>query len=274
MDSIFTCIDGKFVPFNQSSVHVSDLIVQRGYGIFDFFLVRDKIAPYLSFHLDRFINSAALMKLDLSYTKEELSALVRDLVAKNNIRNSSIKIMLTGGLSTDDFTLCPGKSSLIIINKPYEVKWPEAWKNGASLILAKYQREMPEAKTINYIRSVSLSQMLVETSAAEILYLDRNWVRECSRSNIFYVKDGCVYTPKSKMLEGVTRRRILGLKDYSIQAMDFKIDELLAADEVFITSTTKGVLPITRVDTKIIADGKTGAITNAIKKEIMAEQVQ
>lgn len=271
MDNIFTSIDGSFIPFNQSNVHVSDLIVQRGYGIFDFFLVRDKVAPFLSLHLDRFIKSASLMKLDLSYSKEELSALVRDLIAKNNIRNSSIKIMLTGGLSTDDFTLCPGKSTLLIINKPYEVKWPEAWKNGASLIVAKYQREMPKAKTINYIRSVSLSQKLVETGAAEILYTDRNWVRECSRSNVFYVKDRYVYTPKSKMLDGVTRRRILDLKGYPVMAKDFKMDELLSADEVFITSTTKGVLPITRVDSNLIADGKIGAITRAIQKVIMAD---
>jgi len=271
MENYFTIINGEYVPFQQSALPISDLAIQRGYGIFDFFLVRDRVAPYLSFHLDRFINSAALMKLDLSYSKEELTSLVNDLIAKNNIRNSSVKIMLTGGMSTDDFTLCPGKSSLVIINKPYEVKWPEAWKNGASLILAKYQREMPEAKTINYIRSVSLSQKLVETGAAEILYLDRNWVRECSRSNIFYVKEGCIYTPKSKMLEGVTRRRILALEGFRIHVKDFKLDELLAADEVFITSTTKGVLPITSVDSTLIADGRIGAITKAIKQAIMTE---
>jgi D-alanine transaminase/branched-chain amino acid aminotransferase len=271
MDSIFTCIDGKFIPFDQSTLHVSDLIVQRGYGIFDFFLVRDGVAPYLSFHLDRFIHSAELMKLDLAYTKEELSALVVKLVAKNNIGNSSIKIMLTGGLSTDDFTLCPGKASLIIINKPYEVKWPDAWKNGGTLISCKYQREMAGAKTINYIRSVGLSQKLLETGAAELLYTDRNWVRECSRSNVYFVKDQCVFTPKTNMLEGVTRRRILALEGFRIQVKDFKLDELLAADEVFITSTTKGVLPIIRVDAKIISDGNIGPVTKAIKKAIMGD---
>jgi len=271
MENYFTIINGAYVPFEQATLPVSDLAIQRGYGIFDFFLVRNKIAPYLSFHLDRFIRSAALMKLDLSYSKEELSALVKELIAKNDIRNSSIKIMLTGGVSTDDFTLCPGKSTLLIINKPYELKWPEAWKNGGTLITSKYQREMPGAKTINYLRSVSLSQKLAETGAAELLYTDRNWVRECSRSNVFFVKDQCVYTPKTKMLEGVTRRRILDLKEFTIQVRDFRLVELLAADEVFITSTTKGVLPITRVDAKMIADGKIGAITKAIQKAIMGE---
>jgi len=268
MDSNFTFINGEYIPFSQSSVHVSDLIIQRGYAVFDFFLVRDRVPRFLSFHLDRFIHSAALLDLSLSYTKEELSDIVSQLIGKNGIQNSSVKIILTGGSSTDDFTLSPDKSTLIMINKPFEVKWPEAWEKGASLITAKYQREVPEAKTINYIRSVSLSQKLAESGAAEVLYADRNWVRECSRSNVFYVKENCVYTPKSKILAGVTRKRILQLTGYQIRVKDFKIEDLLSADEVFITSTTKGVLPIVKIDSKIISNGKIGVVTNGIKKEI------
>lgn len=265
MENNFTVINGEFVPFNQSCLHVSDLIIQRGYGIFDFFLVKNNLPPFLSFHLDRFIKSATLMNLQLAYTKEELSEMVMHLIRKNNLGNSSIKIMLTGGVSPDDFTLIPGNSMLVIINKPFEVRWPEAWKNGGTLITSRYQRETPGAKTINYIRSVSLSAKLAEHQTAEVLYLDRNWVRECSRSNIFCVRDRVVYTPKSRMLEGVTRKRILELQCFDIREKDFKIQELLSADEVFITSTTKGVLPIIKIDSKQVGDGKPGAVTNAIR---------
>jgi branched-chain amino acid aminotransferase len=271
MNDIYTFMNGKMVPLNDTCLPVSDLIIQRGFGIFDFFLVKDKIPRFISWHLDRFIQSAALMGLDLSYSKEELTVIVENLILKNDIPNSSVKILLTGGISSDDFTLSPGKSSLVVINKPFEIKLPAAWINGGSLITCKYQREIPEAKTINYIRSVRLSQILAKDNISEVLYTDRNWVRECSRSNIFYVKDQVVYTPKSKMLQGVTRKRIFQLKGYTMQEMDFKIDDLLAADEVFIASTTKGVLPIVKIDSKIISNGRIGAITNAIKKEIMAE---
>lgn len=271
MDNIYTFINGKQVPLNQSYLHVSDLIIQRGYGVFDFFLVKDKIPRYISFHLDRFIQSASLMGLELSYTKEELSVIIENLIRKNDIRNSSVKIMLTGGISSDDFTLSPGNSSLLVINKPFELKTPDDWGRGGNLITYKYQREIPEAKTINYIRSVRLSQKLAEGNISEVLYTDRNWVSECSRSNIFYVKDQCVYTPKSKILQGVTRKRILQLKGYNIQEKDFKINDLLAADEVFIANTTKGVLPIIKIDSEIISNGRIGPITSAIKKEIMAE---
>jgi branched-chain amino acid aminotransferase len=271
MSSNYTFINGEFVPFNESTLHVSDLSIQRGYAVFDFLLVKGGVPKFLSFHLDRFINSAALLSLGLNYTKEELSDIVKDLVAKNNIPNSSVKIMLTGGLSVDDFTLSPVASTLIIINKPFEVKIPAIWKDGASLITSKYQREIPEAKTINYLRSVRLSQKLVETNAAEILYIDRNWVRECSRSNVYMVKDGCIFTPKSKVLAGVTRRRILSTAGFKVFEKDLKFTDLLAADEVFITSTTKGVLPIVRVDSLTISNGKIGEISKAIQKIIMSE---
>ena len=99
---------------------------------------------------------------------------------------------------------------------------------------------------------------------AEILYLDRNWVRECSRSNIFYVKDQIVYTPKSHILAGVTRKRILQLPGFIVQQRNFKKKELLDADEVFITSTTKGVLPIVKIDSTVIGDGRIGQITKSI----------
>jgi branched-chain amino acid aminotransferase len=271
MDNNFTFINGEFVPFDQSCIHVSDLIIQRGFGIFDFFLVRGNHPPFLTFHLDRFIHSAALMNLRLNYTKEELSDIVMNLIRKNNIGNSSVKILLTGGLSSDDFTLIPNSSSLVLINKPFEIKYPEAWRNGGTLMTCRYQREIPEAKTINYIRSVRLSGELAENQTAEVLYINRNWVRECSRSNIFYVKDKIVYTPGTKMLEGVTRKRILQLKGFEYRVQDFKLKDLLAADEVFITSTTKGVLPIVKIDSKIISDGRIGPITIAIKSLIMAE---
>ncbi|HWR99536.1 MAG TPA: aminotransferase class IV [Prolixibacteraceae bacterium] len=269
MDKMYTCINGEFVPFEHSYVHVSDLIIQRGFGIFDFFLVKEGVPAYISYHLDRFIKSAVLMNLELAWTKEELTGMVIRLTEKNAINNSSVKIMLTGGISNDDFTLLPGKSTLIIINKPFEIKLPEAWKNGGCLITANYQREIPEAKTINYIRSVKLSRKLMEESIAEVLYISRKWVRECSRSNIFCVKDGIVYTPKSNILEGVTRRRILESEGYNLQVKDFKISDLLAADEVFITSTTKGVLPVIKIDSHVIADGRIGAVTKAVLKLIM-----
>ena len=267
MNDHFTFINGNFVPFNQSTVHVSDLSIQRGYAVFDFFLVRNGVPPFLTFHMERLMNSVSLLKIELSYSKEELSAIILELIKRNNHGNSSIKIIVTGGLSEDDFTL--SSSSVIIINKPFEVPVTDATRNGGILITTNYQRDIPEAKTINYIRSVSLSRQLIEKNAVEVLFLDRNWVRECSRSNVYMVKDKVVYTPKSKILKGVTKRRILSLEGFEVREKDFKFSDLLSADEVFITSTTKGVMPIKQIDSVVIADGRVGNVTKAIQRQIM-----
>ena len=267
MDNQYTFINGNFVPFDQASLPVSDLSILRGYAVFDFFLVKNGVPPYLTFHMERLMNSVSMLKIEIPYSQEELSAIVLELIKKNNHGNSSVKIIVTGGLSEDDFTL--SSSSVIIINKPFEVPVIDATRNGGILITAKYQRVMPEAKTINYIQSVSLSRKLIESNAVEILFLDRNWVRECSRSNIFIVNDQVVYTPKSKILKGVTKRRILSLEGFDVKEKDFKFSDLLLADEVFITSTTKGVMPIIRIDSAVIADGRVGPITRAIQNIIM-----
>ena len=267
MNDHFTFINGNFVPFDQSSLPVSDLSILRGYAVFDFFLVRNGVPPYLTFHMERLMNSVSLLKIELPYSQEELSAIVLELIKRNNHGNSSVKIIVTGGLSEDDFTL--SSSSVIIINKPFEVPVTDATRNGGILITSKYQRDIPEAKTINYIRSVSLSKLLIEENAVEVLYLDRNWVRECSRSNVYMVKDSVVFTPKTKILRGVTKRRILSLKGFEVREKDFKFNDLLSADEVFITSTTKGVMPIKLIDSKVIADGLVGPVTRAIQSQIM-----
>ncbi|MEI7422316.1 MAG: aminotransferase class IV [Prolixibacteraceae bacterium] len=267
MNDHFTFINGNFVPFNQSAINVSDLSILRGYAVFDFFLVRNGVPPYLTFHMERLMNSVSLLKIELSYSKEELSEIILELIKRNNHGNSSVKIIVTGGLSEDDFTL--SSSSVIIINKPFEVPVTDATRNGGILITTNYQRDIPEAKTINYIRSVSLSRQLIEKNAVEVLFLDRNWVRECSRSNVYMVKDKVVYTPKSKILKGVTRRRILSLEGFEVKEKDFKFSDLISADEVFITSTTKGVMPIRQIDSAVIAGGQVGNVTKAIQRQIM-----
>lgn len=269
MNHQYAFINGNYVPFATASLPVSDLSIQRGYAVFDFFLVRNGIPPYLSYHLDRLMRSVAVMGLDLKYSREEISAIVLELVGKNGLKNSSVKIIVTGGVSADDFT--PSTASLLVINKPFEIPVTEASVNGGKLITAAYQRETPEAKTINYLRSVSLASRITEAGAVEVLYHSRNKVRECSRSNVYMVKNGVIYSPKSRVLAGVTRRRILELDSVSLKLQDFSMEELLSADEVFITSTTKGVMPIVRVDDHIIADGKPGPVTSMVRRLIMTE---
>jgi branched-subunit amino acid aminotransferase/4-amino-4-deoxychorismate lyase len=103
--------------------------------------------------------------------------------------------------------------------------------------------------------------------AIDVLYYDRNEVRETSRANVFMVKDNQVFTPVEKILKGITRKRVLGLSSpWPVTTKSISKEELMAADEVFITSTTKSIMPITHIDNIMIGNGEVGLITTQLSQ--------
>ena len=100
---MFISINKQIVPVAEANLHVSDLAVQRGYGIFDYFKVVDGHAYFLDHYLNRFYSSAAVMRLTVPVTEEELRDMIYTLISKNNLRESGIKMILTGGYSPDGY---------------------------------------------------------------------------------------------------------------------------------------------------------------------------
>ena len=106
--------------------------------------------------------------------------------------------------------------------------------------------------------------------ADDVLYYSDGLIRECPRANIFIVtKDQKVLTPESGMLKGVTRKQVLEISGtrYLTEARDVSLDELRNAKEVFITSTTKNILPVVQVDGQLVGDGKPGEVSRTLAKE-------
>jgi D-alanine transaminase/branched-chain amino acid aminotransferase len=229
-------------------------------GIFDYFLVEDNVPRYFEDHMNRFDHSLKVMGLDIEVDAARQKIL--DLIAKNNHGKSSVKIVVTGGYAEDEFTMTA--PNVIIINRPFEFNALPDHKHGANLVTSIYQRELAEAKTTNYLQAVRMQPKIKQHQATEVLYIDDIWVRECSRSNIFLVKDGVMKTPASKVLNGVNRRVILRNESDAIAA-DFTFEELIAADEVFIANSSKRVLPIKWIEGHTIGHGRVGDIT----KEMM-----
>jgi len=114
-----------------------------------------------------------------------------------------------------------------------------------------------------------LQPLVKQQLADDILYHQDGSVRECPRANFFILKDKTISTPKTSILWGITRSKILNFKidGYEIVAEDFTLDDVKNADEAFITSSTKNVMPILNIDGKDVGDGKVGAVTSLIKDE-------
>jgi branched-chain amino acid aminotransferase len=177
---------------------------------------------------------------------------------------------LTGGYSPDSYE--PVQPNLIITQQKIQLTTPEKFITGLKIITHQYQRDLPEAKSINYLVGVWLQQKVKAKKAADVLYHQQGVVSEFPRSNIFIVtRDEKIVTPSENILLGITRMKVLKLaaKRYTVETRTLHIDEIKDAAEVFMTSTTKRILPINQVEETIIGNGKAGPITTLLNEDFI-----
>ncbi len=267
MSKLFVWVNDSLIPSDEANLNIADLAVQRGYGIFDFFKTIDGKPVFLEDHLDRLYRSAVLMRLELKQSRDEIRDKIIRLIENNNLKDSGIKMILTGGFSPDGFNIA--EPNLIISQQAFEIPRTMSEK-GISILTHEYQRQFSNAKTLDYLQAIWLQPILKEKKADDVLYYSDGLIRECPRANIFIVtKDQKVLTPESGMLKGVTRKQVLEISEvrYVTEARDVSLEELRNAGEVFITSTTKNILPVVQVDGYVIGDGNPGEVSRALAKE-------
>ncbi|MGB3464059.1 MAG: aminotransferase class IV [Cyclobacteriaceae bacterium] len=248
----------------QIAISPDDLIVQRGYGIFDFFRIASGVPLFMRQHLQRFQESADKARIPFEMDIDTLADRVNQLMKVNNQETGGIKLILTGGISP--MGLVPSDPNLIIIQNKAKISEAKYYAHGTKLISREYMRELPEVKTTNYFQSVWLHPEIKNAQALDVLYYAGEHIFELSRSNIFLIKNGIVITPDSGVLQGITRGKVLELskKNWPTEVRKVTLSEVYTADEVFITSTLKKVMPVVKVDEKIIGDGKPGKMTREI----------
>jgi branched-chain amino acid aminotransferase len=267
MSKLFVWVNDSLIPSDEANLNIADLAVQRGYGIFDFFKTIDGQPVFLEDHLDRLFRSAVLMRLELKQSRDEIRDKIIRLIESNNLKDSGIKVILTGGFSSDGFNIA--EPNLIISQQGFQIPRTMSEK-GISILTHEYQRQFSNAKTLDYLQAIWLQPILKEKKADDVLYYSNGLIRECPRANIFIVtKDQKVLTPESGMLKGVTRKHVLEISGarYVTEARDVSFEELRNAGEVFITSTTKNILPVVQVDGYVIGDGNPGEVSRTLAKE-------
>lgn len=261
---LFTLINDLLVPADQASIHISDLALQRGYGIFDFFKVINGNPVFLDNHFDRFYRSAARMRLQPVIPEDILREKIAELIAANSLKQSGVRITLTGGYSPDGYTI--GHPNLVVTEQPINLP-TSIQEQGISLITFPYQRQLPDVKTIDYLMAVWLQDKIMEAQASDVLYHYDDFITECPRANIFMVTSSNVLiTPANNILKGVTRHRVLEIAagEMKVEERDIHIEEIYEAKEVFITSTTKHLMPVKLIDGKIIGKGTAGETTRSL----------
>ncbi len=263
----YSYLNGKIRPAKDPAILANDVGWLRGYGVFDFLRTYDGKIFHYADHYRRFANSAKLLDLKVKIKQADLEKIIYRLIKKNNLREVSIRLVLTGGPSPDGLNFNPQTPTLaVLIEGLYQLP-TKLFQTGAKLITFNYDRLIPEAKNLNYIWAVKLQKEKKRQGATEILYTNKGKILECSTSNFFIVKNNKLITPKDNILLGVTRKVVIKLAPklkLPVEERPLKIEELKTADEAFITATNKDILPIIKINSQKIGSGRPGPVTKQL----------
>ena len=262
----FHSINSQLIPAEKAALKLNDLAILRSYSIFDFFRVREGVPIFLEDHLDRFEKSAQYLKLKIPVSRKVLIENIQHLIHKNGLKEASIRLLLTGGYSTDGIS--SQKPNLIIMEHEFKAYDPKVFSQGVRLLLHSFLRETPKIKTTNYLNLSLLVNTLKEKNAMEVLYYKKNKISECARSNFFIVKNNTIFTPKKKILKGITRKNIIRVakNNFPLIQQNIKLKDLTDVTEAFISSTTKGIMPVIQIGDQIIGSRKPGPITQKLSQ--------
>ncbi len=249
-----------------------------GDGVFEGIAVYASKAFMLEEHLDRMFNSARALKLKIPLTRTGMKRAINETVATNGLVEGYVRPVITRGPGTLGLNpeFCKRPTVIIIPQRVEDYPLMKIRKPGRAIV-STIRRNPPfcipaSAKTLNYLNNVLAKQEANSAGVGEAIMLD--WegnVSEGTGDNVFLVRDGKVYTPSldGSILAGITRLVVLRIcKKHNIAFLETKVrpEDLYAADEAFLTSTSLEIQPLVEVDGKQIGDGKVGPIT----KQLMA----
>ena len=264
-------IDGRWVHPHEASISINDTAILRAYSVFESLRTYDRRPFHLDEHLARIYRSAELIDLDIPYSREQIAAVVREVLARNAYKHATIRIFVTGG-ETEDSILPTGKPVLVVLITPLGERDMQRFAQGIKVITTRLQRIMPEAKTNNYVAAVRALKEAARHNAADALFVnEQGHVLEATRSNFFIFRGDTLVTPRQGILIGVTRNVVLNLarNRFPVEERPVLLDELSLVDEAFITSSSKEILPVVQIDDLVIGDGKPGPRTIELEQRFI-----
>jgi branched-chain amino acid aminotransferase len=272
-------VDGEFFPKEKATISVFDHGLLYGDGVFEGIRAYHGRVFKLQEHIDRLYDSAKAILLNIGISKDEMSQIVIDSCAKNNIANGYIRLVITRGVG--DLGLNPylcKKASIICIAADIQLYDKKFYEEGLKIVTVAQTRNFHEAlnpriKSLNYLNNVLAKIEAIQAGVIEALMLNtQGYVAECTGDNVFLVKKGKIYTPNipSGALEGITRQAVIDLA----QARGLEVVEdfitrfdVYTADEMFLTGTAAEVIPVVEVDSRTIGEGNVGEMTKILLED-------
>lgn len=273
-------INGKFYSREDAKISVFDHGLLYGDGVFEGIRAYNRLVFKLSQHIDRLYQSAHTIKLGILLTKQEMIRAVIRTLKENNLKDAYIRLIVSrgeGDLGLDP-RKCRGNSTVIIIADKIALYPEKFYQAGLAIITVPTTRNLPEAlnpqiKSLNYLNNIMAKIEAINSGCDEAIMLNSlGYVAECTGDNIFIAKGGRIYTPAVSMgiLKGITRDTVISLAGKAkipVCESIFTRHDLYNADECFLTGTAAQVVPVVKVDGRLIGSGKPGKLTLMLMKK-------
>ncbi len=266
-------IDGKFCDEKNAKISVFDHGLLYGDGIFEGIRAYNGRVFRLKEHIDRLFYSAKAIMLNMPLTHEEFMKATVETCRRNNLKDGYIRLLVTRGVGT--LGLNPNKckkSSVIIIADKIQLYPQEFYEKGLTIITVPTTRNLhsalnPAIKSLNYLNNI-LAKIEANNGGCEeaIMLNSEGYVAECTGDNIFLVKGRQLLTPplSAGALYGITRKVAMDIaREMGFEVLEPNLTryDVFNADECFLTGTGAEVVPVVKVDGRVIGSGIPGPVT-------------
>ncbi len=269
-------IDGKYYSKEEAKISVYDHGLLYGDGVFEGMRSYNGVVFRLQQHLERLWNSAKAIWLEIPMTQQAMADAVNQTLQRNELKDAYIRLVVTRGAGT--LGLDPNRTTdpqVIIITDHIALYPAEYYENGLEIITVSTIRNHPAAlspriKSLNYLNNILAKIEGLQAGCVEALMLNhKGEVAECTGDNIFLVREGVVLTPPidAGILEGITRQAVIDLAveaQLPIREVPLTKHDVYIANECFLTGSAAEVVPVVKVDSRVIGDGRPGAITRQL----------
>jgi branched-chain amino acid aminotransferase len=276
-------LNGKLVPAKDAVVSVLDHGFLYGDGIYETMRVYDGVTFMLDEHLRRLYRSASLIGLTIPLDADSLKRSVYEALIANSLRNAFVRLTISRGYGPIglDPDLCPEPTVVIIAQEMKD--YPRSfYEKGISLIIPETKRNFrealnPEIKSLNFLNNILAKIEAKKRGAYDAIMLNvYGKLSEGTISNIFFYKNGilCTPSPECGILDGITRSIVITIAKrdgLNVREAEFIKEDLYSSEEVFITSTTLEVMPVSKVDDQKYTVGNiTNVLHKAYREEVRA----
>lgn len=270
-------IEGEYLPVSEAKISIFDIGFSRGDAVYDTVSVWKRCFFRLDDHVARFRRSCAGMRLTCPHPPDELKRILAGCVDRAGLQDAYVQMIVTRGtfpsLTRRDPRLCTNRFVAFAIPYVWIVS-PERQEAGIDLVVSENRRTPTEAidprvKNFNWMDlQRGLFEALDRGGDTAVLCTPAGYLAEGPGFNLWLVRDGALATPRTNVLEGITRRTVFDLAaelGVAARETDLGPADLRGADEAFLSSTAGGIMPVSQVDGKPLGSGKPGPLTMRVR---------